>query len=134
MGASALVISSANIEPQEFEQLIETLGGVALSAKKDDFVVSFENTSVWVGFQTEEFSKDFYDEEDMQLYSRALNSPPKTFLELRLDHTNLSCQLYMYIAYRIGLKWRIILEDISEEIVQFDEIKTRCSSNVKELQ
>jgi hypothetical protein len=129
MSDSALIISSDDISFDDLKDFILSIGGHLLPQESSSFVISDQGADLWLAKQDEDFALDFYDDETLEEWKKYLGEGMKTVIELRLDHTLLCKQLYLFFAYEFGKKWNVILDDVDDSIVSYKEIVTSYKSN-----
>lgn len=129
MGASAIVISSSEINVSELKNFVYELGGTLVPQENESFVITDGEADVWLAIQDREFASAFYDDETIKSWTKELGASPKTIIELQLDHSALSKQLYVYIAYKCGQKWNVILDDIDDSVQPYHSIISRYENN-----
>jgi hypothetical protein len=129
MSNSALLISSDDISFDDLNDFILSIGGHLLPQESSSFVISDQGADLWLAKQDEEFASDFYDASTLEEWKRHLGKDMKTVIELRLDHTILCKQLYLYVSYELGRRWNIVLDDVDDSVVSYRDIVATHKSN-----
>lgn len=133
MSDSAMVILPCEISNSELGEFVESLGGSLVPEEQANFVISDGAASVWLGIQPRIMTTGLYDVETLNDWEKALGEKPRSIIELQLGHSGLCYQLYVYIVYRMGKKWQLILDDIDDSIVTYSEVVDKYQAVNKEL-
>lgn len=129
MSDSAMVISSDEISLDDLRGFVSSLGGNLVPQETASFVINDQETDLWVAIQDSEFASEFYDDETLKAWSKSLGGDMKTIIELQLDHTPLCKQLYLYVAYKLGEKWNIVLDDVDDSVVGYSDLVSMYKKN-----
>ena len=133
MSNSAMVISSDNITSDELSKFLLGLGGCLVPLETQSYVINDSDSDLWIAIQDKSFSDDFYDDETLSSWNMLLGKNNRTIIELQLDHSAVCKQLYLYIAYEMGKRWNIVLDDIDDAVVSYSALATRYINNNDKL-
>jgi hypothetical protein len=133
MSDSAMVVSSDEITTNELSDFVLSLGGGVIPGETESFWISDQEADLWLAIQSRSFALEFYDEETLEAWRRSLGSDVKTIIELRLDHTPLCKMLYLYVACKLGERWNVVLDDVDDSVVCYDDILSMYRVNSRGL-
>lgn len=133
MSDSAMVILGNEISNSDLHEFIKSLGGSLVPEEYANFVVSDDDASVWLGIQPRELMSGLYDDETVSEWESTLGGKPISIVELQIGHSDSSYQLYLYIAYKMGERWKLILDDIDDRVLPFNELENKYRENSDRL-
>ncbi len=125
MGAAALLITSSIVTDDDLESFVKSFGGSISSEKYKIFNINDGFAGLYLAVKSEESLACFCDDQTRNEYRRLLGSKERTVIEVGLNHTEKSRQLYIYIALQFCRKWNAVLDDIDDLIVPVSEIERR---------
>lgn len=119
MGESAMIISSDLVEDEEFQDFLVAIGGVYKDGRNARGVLSEGESDIWIGMFRREFMEEFYDQDDLQEWCTMLGADPEVLVEIRLDHTLGSKDLYLKFSSSFGARWNSIFCDTDDSVLTY---------------
>ncbi|MBX8537702.1 hypothetical protein K5D33_23670 [Pseudomonas cichorii] len=107
---SANLISSEEITNEEFYDFVLQLEGISRGPGRG--VIMEGESNVWLALMDIGEVEGFYDEETLLGWSKMLCGSPKSVVEMQLDHTVLSREIYLRVAFEFGRSWPVVLSDL----------------------
>ncbi|MFJ4142445.1 hypothetical protein [Pseudomonas sp. NPDC089734] len=117
MSDSALLVSSKGITGEEFQDFALRLGGVPRGSGR--YVVIEGDSNIWLALLRFDRVAEFYDEDTVSGWAEGLGEPPEIIVEIQLDHTDKSRELYLKIAVEFGRAWPVVLVDLEGRDVSY---------------